>query len=132
MAGYFCLILAAWRAYVEYSFYSTATGTPGVVVAVSDKGSRPTIQFTESNGELRSFTLTSTSSLYDYAVGQRVKVRYSKDKSQEAKLDINFYVWETTMLSLYFAAIFLVVGILTRTGKLVWGPLSQKRLFVDT
>lgn len=130
MASCVCLWLAAWRVYVEAKFISESISRVGQVVATSKDKSRPTVQFTDTTGHVLKFTLTSSIAFHSYEVGQQVPIRFGATDSSRTKLDSPLFLWESAGVFAYMTLMFGAFGLLTLSGKFVWGPLRQRRIVV--
>ena len=124
LASFVCIWIAAWRAYLEAEFISASSRTIGQVVALSPDKRRPTVEFTDLRGRASRFTPPGSSSWHSFHLGQPVWVRFRGTDSSNAKLDIPI------MLFVWVSACCLVFGLLTRSGKLVSGPLRTRRISV--
>ncbi|MES2889450.1 MAG: hypothetical protein V4739_15760 [Pseudomonadota bacterium] len=108
----------------------TSTPVSATVISISPDGTVPVIELFDLTGQAHRFTPNSSSSWVRYEVGQPLQARVESTGSITAKIDSGFHLWDTTLLFSGLTLVFGVMGELTRSGKIVWGPLKEKRLWI--
>jgi hypothetical protein len=131
IAGCACFVGAAWRLYVEIGFVRQASSTLGAVIAVSHDSKIPTVEFAISPDAVMRFSPASSDAFHRYSIGDRWEVLYLRDDPGSAKLNQFLHLWGGTLGFLLGSIFTLVVGWLTLTGRVLWGPLKQVGFTVD-
>lgn len=129
IVGSVCLLFAIKWSWDETWFAPDSSKTVGTVVSIDERGKRALVDFAGGDGVPVRFHVRSSNSYF--RVGERVEVRYSPMNPQDAKRDALFDLWCHTVIFTLFGIACLIFGELTRTGRMVAGPLKQRRIFIS-
>ncbi len=101
------------------SFLSNSEKVEGSVIDIVKSRSsdgdymyRPEISFVDTTGQTITFTLSISSSMPTYQVGEKVSVLYDKNNSQSAKINTFFQLWFGPIIMTVLGVIFFLVGLL--------------------
>lgn len=118
------------QAWLETQFVRESAEAGAKVIAVTKDGRGATIEFEGPGRRLTQHFLHSPSPQYTYRVAQHVQILYRQAPALEAKHDAVFFLWEKTIMSAVFGAMCFAIGVFTRMGKMVSGPLKQRKIFL--
>jgi hypothetical protein len=115
--GLAMLACAAWLNEREKTFYATALRADGRVIEMIARhagraGSTwaPRVEFTDTAGHVVRFVSGVASKPPAYRVGESVRIAYSPNNSERAKIDSFFGRWGLVMIPGGIGAVFLLIG----------------------
>jgi len=107
-----------------YGFLKSSEKTEGVVTKlISNRSSdgkimyNPEISFSDVSGKVIIFQSSLSSTIPDYAVGEKVSVLYDKTNPQKAKINTFLQLWFGPMIMTVLGAVFFLIGLFTLLDK---------------
>ena len=128
----------------EIEFYTQSTQTEGTIIGIDSKRSGntnyyyPVVSFESEDGNTYTISSkTGTNGPFDHETGEKIKIRYLKEKPTNAKIDNFMELWGMSAILLAVGLVFFLAGVygcynffhkiklrkeLPRTGKLIKLP----------
>jgi hypothetical protein len=117
LAGLALLACAVWLNQREKTFYAAALRADGRVIELVARGGgrsgstwAPRVELTDTAGRVVRFVNGVSSKPPAYRVGESVRIVYSPNNSEQAKIDSFFGRWGLVMISGVIGVVFLLIG----------------------
>jgi hypothetical protein len=125
VVGGLLLLFASHLFFTQWEFSNRSVKTTGVAKALNP----PEIVFQTRDGDSITFKHDGwRSGGHPSEIGEPVLVAYLPETP--ARAEIADFIWLAPFITLFWGVILLLFGYLTYIGKMVIGPLKQKRFII--
>jgi hypothetical protein len=104
--GIFLLLVSIAWAVSIWRFTTTAATADGVVTRLNHGGSHPEIQFIAADNKVIEYSQGGM--IYDYKVGDKVRVLYDKENTSRAEIDSFGALWGFTVIFIFMSILFIL------------------------
>lgn len=116
--GSICALIALFASFACWRFVRTAARVDGRVIAMVEREEQygkhyaPVFVFRDSNGAEHTVHSSTASYPPQHRVGDAVRILYSPESPQHAKIDSFFWLWGLPFVTGLLAAIYVPLGLL--------------------
>lgn len=119
-------IFSVYLAFTQWAFQRHAKTTLGTVQALNP----PVILFHTATGAAVTFRQNLRSGKHPSQIGEEVSIAYLPEDPKRAEMSA--FIWMAPIIAAAWGATLLAFGYLTYIGKMVVGPLKQRRIIIGS